>query len=226
MQKIGNRLSRLLYRPREAPAQYHLWYYNSLVWRSTQWMGVPAQKSVSDMWNYQEILFSLKPSLLIEFGTSYGGSALFFAMILRQIGNPFQILSVDVDDSFIREPAKNDPNIELMKSSSADPAVAAHIQELKSRFPGPIFAILDSDHTKAHVLAEMLLLRPLLSRGDYVIVEDSDINGHPVLPLWGDGPYEAVEEYVSRFPNDYVRDVPREKKFGFTSAPHGFLIRQ
>ncbi len=184
-------------------------------------MGIPTQKSVSDMWNYQEIIFSLKPSLIIEFGTAAGGSALFFAMILRQIGKPFRVLSVDVGDAVTK-----DPDIELMKASSADPSVASRILDLKSRYPGPIFAILDSDHTKAHVLSEMMLVRPLLSPGDYMIVEDSDINGHPVLPLWGDGPYEAVEEYFSRFPNDYVRDTKREAKFGFTSAPQGFLVRR
>jgi cephalosporin hydroxylase len=95
---------------------------------------------------------------------------------------------------------------------------------LRIGHPGPVFAILDSDHSKSHVLEELLLLRPLLTKGDYLIVEDSNINGHPVLPLSGEGPYEAIEEYEKRFPNDYVHDA-REHKFGLTFAPHGFLIR-
>lgn len=99
------------------------------------------------------------------------------------------------------------------------------ITGLKSDFPGRIFAILDSDHTMGHVLAEMKLLRPLLSSGDYLLVEDSCVNGHPVLPGWGPGPYEAIEAYEREFPDDYTRDEAREGKFGFTFAPKGFLIR-
>jgi hypothetical protein len=76
-----------------------------------------------------------------------------------------------------------------------------------------------------HVLDEMKLLRPLLSAGDYLIVEDSTLNGHPVLPGWGPGPYEAIEAYEHEFPNDYTHDVARENKFGWTFAPNGFLIR-
>ncbi|MET2789164.1 CmcI family methyltransferase, partial [Mycobacterium tuberculosis] len=99
------------------------------------------------------------------------------------------------------------------------------IQRLKNEYPGKIFAILDSDHSMNHVLAEMKLLRPLLSAGDYLVVEDSNINGHPVLPGFGPGPYEAIEAYEDEFPNDYKHDAERENKFGWTSAPNGFLIR-
>jgi cephalosporin hydroxylase len=89
-----------------------------------------------------------------------------------------------------------------------------------------VFAILDSDHTMEHVLAEMKLLRPVLRAGDYMIVEDSNINGHPVLPGHGPGPYEAIDAYEREYPNDYVHDRERETKFGFTFATNGFLIRQ
>ncbi len=226
-QELAHKFSSLLYSPSASVGDdYHRWYYHTHVYNSTTWMGVATQKSVSDMWNYQEILFSLKPSLLIEFGTFHGGSALFFSSVMRQTGKPFRLLSVDINDSLIEKPAKVDPDIELMKASSADPAVAARISALKSQYPGRIFAILDSDHTKHHVLAELILLRPLLSSGDYLIVEDSNINGHPVLPGWGAGPYEAVEEYFRRFPDDYTHDSERENKFGFTFAPNGFLIRR
>ncbi|MBL7660627.1 rhamnosyl O-methyltransferase, partial [Escherichia coli] len=81
----------------------------------------------------------------------------------------------------------------FVESSSTDPASAEQIQRLKNEYPGKIFAILDSDHSMNHVLAEMKVLRPLLSAGDYLVVEDSNINGHPVLPGCGPGPYEAIE---------------------------------
>jgi cephalosporin hydroxylase len=204
--------------------EYHKWYFNTFVWKKTTWMGVDCWKSVSDMWNYQEILFELKPSLVIEFGTAHGGSALFYANVMRQMGKPFKVFSVDIDHGRLNPAARCDPDILFVKSGSTVPAIAEQIQHLKGEFPGKIFAILDSDHSMSHVLAEMKLLRPLLSAGDYLIVEDANLNGHPILPGWGPGPYEAVEAYEHEFPTDYRHDVARENKFGFTFAPNGFLI--
>ena len=205
--------------------EYHKWYYNTLVWQNTRWMGVECYKSPSDMWNYQELLFELKPSLVIEFGSYRGGSALFFATVMRQIGEPFKLISVDIDHGRLDPAARRDSDILFVESSSTAPAIAELIKGLKGDAPGPIFAILDSDHTMDHVLAEMKLLRPLLSAGDYLIVEDSMLNGHPILPAFGPGPYEAIEAYEQEFPNDYTHDVERENKFGWTFAPNGFLIR-
>ena len=74
-------------------------------------------------------------------------------------------------------------------------------------------------------MGELNLLRPLLLSGDYVVVEDSNINGHPVISGWGPGPYEAIEDYFRLFPDDYRHDQERENKFGFTFAPNGFLVR-
>jgi cephalosporin hydroxylase len=213
-------------KPADVGLDYHLWYYNTSVYGYTSWLGVITWKSVADMWNYQEIIFSLKPSLIIEFGTFMGGSALFFASVLKSIGHKSKILSVDIDHSRVSPLAKLNPQIELMLDSSTSPQVATKIAILKQEFPGKIFAILDSNHTKEHVLGEMLLLRPILKSGDYLVVEDSNINGHPVLPGWGEGPYEAMQEYFSRYPDDYVRDRDREQKFGFTFATEGFLVRR
>ena len=143
----------------------------------------------------------------------------------EEVGEPFRVLSVDIDHRPLDPRARRDPDITFVESSSAASSVADLITGLKAELPGRIFAILDSDHTMNHVLAEMKLLRPLLSSGDYLLVEDSCVNGHPVLPGWGPGPYEAIEAYEREFPDDYTRDVAREEKFGFTFAPKGFLIR-
>jgi cephalosporin hydroxylase len=71
-------------------------------------------------------------------------------------------------------------------------------------------------------------LRSLAVTGDYLVVEDGIVNGHPVWPNWewGEGPSEALAEYFERFPDDYSRDLARETKFGVTFAPQGFLIRR
>src|SRR5258708_6960908 len=174
---------------------FHLWYYNTSVWERVTWMGVQTYKSPMDMWNYQEILVSLQPAVIIEFGTWHGGSALFFSSVMQQIGKPFVVVSVDIDGSRISEKTKSDPNIRLLTLSSVCEQVSLTIQDLRHDFPGAAFVILDSDHTKEHVLAEMTGLRNLLVAGDYLIVEDSNINGHPVLKSFGPGPYEAIAEY-------------------------------
>ncbi len=204
---------------------FHLWYYNTSVWEQVTWMGVQTYKSPMDMWNYQEILVSLQPGVIIEFGTWNGGSALFFSSVMQQIGRPFVVVSVDTDASRISPRTKADPNIRLLTMSSVCEEAGLTIQGLRRDFPGPAFAILDSDHTKEHVLAEMMSLRNVLVAEDYLIVEDSNINGHPVLKSFGPGPYEAIEEYFRMFPNDYCHDSAREKKFGFSFAPNGFLRR-
>lgn len=210
---------------KHSPKHYHEWHYYSDVWARTTWMGIKTEKLPLDTWNYQEILFDLKPSLVVEFGTRFGGSALYFASIMRGIGRPFRILSVDIDHHQTSARTKADHDIELFTCSSADSAVTEKIARMRENFPGPVFAILDSDHSQNHVLAEMMVIRPVLAPGDYVIVEDSNVNGHPVLPYFGPGPYEAVEEYFRRFPNDYRHDLERERKFGLTWAPNGHLIR-
>lgn len=206
--------------------EYHRWYYDTAVWERATFLGVPCFKSVSDMWNYQEVLAELVPSLVVEFGSCYGGSALFFSTIGRAINPKLKVLSVDLHHGALFERARQEEAVEWLTASSSDAAVAERIAELRRAHPGPVFFILDSDHRKAHVLAELALLRPLTQAGDYVVVEDGNINGHPVLPGWGEGPFEAIAEYHRRHPGDYRTDAEREAKFGFTFAPNGFLIRQ
>lgn len=227
LRQAGSMVAGMLYRPGDdIGEEYHKWYVGSMTWYATTWMGVPCCKSVSDMWNYQEILHELRPSLVVEFGSLAGGSAMFFATVLREIGQPFRVLSVDVSHNVLRDRAREDPDVVFMESSSTAPMAAEAIREQRALFPGPVFAILDSDHSRDHVLAELELLRPLLTSGDYLVVEDSHVNGHPVMPLHGPGPYEAVEDYEARYPDDYIHDRDREQKFGFTFATNGFLVRR
>lgn len=206
--------------------EYHRWYYDTDVWQGVRFMGVPCYKSVSDMWNYQEILAQLKPELIVEFGTRFGGSALFFSVIGRAINSALRILSVDISHEDVDPKVFADPAIQLMTASSVDSSVAVAIASLRKIYSGPVFFILDSDHRKTHVLGEMELLRPLMQPGDYLVVEDGNINGNPVLPGWGEGPFEAIQEYMVRYPDDYQVDSKRETKFGFTFAPGGFLIKR
>ena len=210
----------------EAIESYHRWYYDSRVWEQITYRGVPILKWVGDLWNYQEIVHRLRPQLIVEFGSWNGGSSLYFADLLQRVGTNGKVLTVDVDFSRLHESPRSHPHIEWMQASTADHVVAARIQELRRTMPGPAFFIIDSDHSKPHVLAELENIRSVTTAGDYVIVEDGNINGHPVLPGWGDGPYEAIAEYFSRYSDDYEHDEKQESKFGFTFAPQGYLVRK
>ncbi len=209
----------------DSRVEYHKWYYDTLVWEKVKFLGVPCYKSVSDMWNYQEILSELKPSLIVEFGTLFGGSALFFSMIGRSLNPDLRVLSVDISHENLEPEARADEAIHFLNVSSTDSLVVENIVELRAQTPGKTFFILDSDHRKAHVLAELESLREVVKSGDYVVVEDGNVNGNPVCPDWGEGPKEAVDAYFELYPDDYRLDKERESKFGFTFAPSGFLIR-
>lgn len=205
--------------------EYHKWYYDNEIWEDVRFLGVITNKSVSDMWNYQEILFELTPSLVVEFGTRFGGSALFFSVIGRAINPDLKVITVDISHAEVAEKVKDDRSIQLVNASSTDPAIVQIVCEARLASPGKVFFILDSDHAKKHVLAELELLRHIVRPGDYVVVEDGNINGHPVLPGWGAGPKEALEAYFDIYPEDYTSDTLRERRFGFTFAPSGFLIK-
>lgn len=211
--------------PKDAPDGYHRWYYEKQIFFKVEYFGIPILKSVSDLWNYQEIIVQLKPRLIVETGTHAGGSALFFHHLLRNLGGERHVLTIDVTHAKLQREQIGETPIEFMVASSCCEEVARRITSLREEFTGPMFVILDSNHQKEHVLAELIMLRNLTRTGDYVIVEDSNTNGHPVAAGWGPGPFEAIEAYETQFPNDYCHDTEREAKFGFTFAVRGFLIR-
>jgi cephalosporin hydroxylase len=86
-----------------------------------------------------------------------------------------------------------------------------------------VMVILDSDHSKNHVTNEIVLYNKLVSIGNYLIVEDSNINGHPVLPNFGPGPMEALEEFLKEN-KSFIWDTTKEKFF-LTQNPKGYLRR-
>ncbi len=210
----------------EVPEAYHRWYYDNLIWRQRTWTEVAIHKSPLDLWNYQEIISQLRPQLIIEFGSAAGGSALYFADLLNALRiESGKVISVDIDLAPVDPRAKAHPSIFFIEASSTDPFVGNLLRDERPA-ASRAFAILDSDHSETHVYNEMLLLREVLLRGDYLVVEDGNINGHPVLPGWGDGPFEAIARYFSEYPDDYESDREREMTFGWTFSPRGFLIRK
>ncbi|XHX77935.1 MAG: CmcI family methyltransferase [Stenomitos frigidus ULC029] len=201
---------------------FHNLYYDGpngegQIFACTYWMNVQCLKCPLDMWMYQEIIAEIQPDLIVETGTHMGGSALFMAHMLDIVGHG-EIITIDILDYPDRP---QHPRIKYVQGSSADPALINSL--LSARSPEKCMVILDSDHSKQHILAEIALLAPYVSIGSYLIVEDTNINGHPAYPSFGESGFEAVEEFLSKNQNFSV-DTSREK-FLMTFNPRGYLKR-
>jgi len=202
---------------RAAVSRAHDVLYESDAWTHATWLGQQALKNPLDLWVYQEIMFETRPELVVETGTYRGGSALFLASLCDVMGRG-EIMSIDV------EPKRTDypehPRITYLGGrSSTDPDVLAEVHERASG--RPILVILDSDHSQAHVEAELAVYAPLVPVGCYVIVEDSNIGKirKDLMP----GPLEAVATFLAQT-DEFVVDREREK-FLITFNPSGYLRR-
>ena len=198
--------------------QFNKIYYDSLVWAEgkTRWLGVPIQKFPTDLWIYQEIIFEERPDVIIETGTANGGSALFFASLFDLIGKG-EIITIDVED--VKKRPKHDRITYLLGSSISEEI----IEQVKRVANGKekVMVILDSDHHKEHVLNELRIYNSFVTEKSYLIVEDTNINGHPVAKEFGPGPLEAVEEFLKENKH-FVVDKNKEKFF-LTANPRGYL---
>lgn len=183
-----------------------------------KWLGVAALKCPFDLWIYQEILHEIKPDVILETGTARGGSALFLASILDMLGAG-QLISIDI----VRRPEwPTHPRVTYLTGSSTSAPI---LEEVRRRVAGAsrVMVILDSDHRKDHVLEELKLYSPLVTKGSYLIVEDTNVNGRPVFLAFGPGPGEAVDEFLKDNPF-FSRDTSRERFF-VTFNPGGYLRR-
>jgi len=203
--------------------EYFRWFHEQGVWKRMHYRGVRILKLPSDLWNYQEIFAERRIDWVVETGTRHGGSALYFADLLQMNGARGRVISIDVDPA--ANMVERHPLIDFLLGDSASPQVAAVLAQALPAGRGPLFMILDADHAKAHVLRELEQLTPLLRSGDYLVVEDTCVNGHPVRPDFGPGPWEALEEFLAARPGAFERDLAREEKFGVTAAPRGYLIK-
>lgn len=200
--------------------QFHRLYYHvsKRTWKDTWYRGVRTYKCPTDMWVYMELIDQLEPGLVIETGTYRGGSALYIADRLETIGAG-NVVTVDVN-----EPPKppEHPRITYLTGSSTDPAI---VDKIAGMIPegAPVLVILDSDHSRDHVAAELAAYAPLVPIGSYLIVEDTNVNGHPAAPDFGPGPMEALWDFMAGDPGFEV-DAHCERYF-LTQNPSGFLKR-
>lgn len=190
---------------------FHRSLYSSAVWQHrTHYKGYKICKMPFDLWSYQELFFMERPNIVIETGTAYGGSALYFVDLMRPWGG--HVFTIDIHDSPLPKP--QDKNITYFRWSSTDPELVEQIQAaVKMKADAKVMLVLDSNHEAKHVLAELDAYSDL---ADYIVVEDTNINGHPVAESFGPGPSEAVDEFLIRFKRQVWEEEKEWLKHGFS----------
>lgn len=214
---------------RSVVRDFHTLYYGH--WQkgsgtlSILWRGYSAIKCPLDLWMYQELIQRRRPDLIVETGTAWGGSALFLADMCDLAANG-RVLSIDVNNEKHLGILPSHPRLTFLSGSSADPAIVDQVYSA-ARDIGPspeIMVFLDSDHFAVHVMRELVAYAPLIRPGGYLVVEDTNINGHPVLPAFGPGPGEAVNVFLKN--NQDFEVDPRCERFLMTCNPGGFLRKK
>ena len=195
------------------------------------WMGRPIIQYPQDMIAMQEVIWKVKPDLIIETGIAHGGSLIYYASLLEMIGGNGRIVGIDID---IREHNRAEieqhpmfKNIDLIEGSSIDAQIAERIYKLAAN-QQKVLVILDSNHTHNHVLTELSLYARLVTKDSYLVVFDTvveDMPDHffPDRP-WGkgDNPKTAVWEFL-KTTDRFVVDEQLENKLLITVAPNGYL---
>ena len=200
--------------------QFHKLYYDDKgTWHRTRWLGVKALKCPFDMWMYQEMLYDVRPGLIIETGTAYGGSANYMARVCDLIETG-EIVTVDLDPKPDLPPH---PRVTYITGSSTDPVI---VEKVRGMLPAgkPVIVILDSDHSEAHVYNELQAYADMVTSGSYLVVEDTNVNGHPVHLRHGPGPMEALDRFLAER-DDFEIDRSMER-YHLTQNPRGFLRRK
>jgi len=197
-----------------------LYHQQDVIFQDCTWMGVRTLKNPLDAWIYQEILFEVKPDVVLEIGSYEGGGTLFFANILDLIGAG-TVVSVDIDRSRYNV---SHERIRVVTGDSSSPEV---VSQVRSICEGKrVLVIHDGGHTMEQVTRDMNAYAGLVCVGSYFIVEDGVVDLFEAgdgLGLDSPGPLAAVEEFVKVHP-EFESDSARER-YVLTYNPRGFLKR-
>lgn len=218
----------------------HKWSYNF------SWLGRPAIQVPNDTWAMQELIWDIRPDLIIECGIAHGGSLIYYASMLALLdlcdavergetldpqASRRKVLGIDVDIrshnrvAIDAHPMRN--WIEMIEGSSTDPSIVNQVQDIAKNCER-VLVSLDSNHTHSHVLGELEAYAPLVSPGSYCVVFDTIVEDMPAESFadrpWapGNSPKTAVWQYLKSHP-EFVIDKDIEHKLLITVAPDGFL---
>ncbi len=197
------------------------------------WLGRPIIQYPQDIVAVQELIWRVKPDLVVETGIAHGGSLILSASILELIGGKGRVVGVDID---IRAHNRREiehhrmaKRIRLIEGSSVAPEVVAQVKHF-AKGRKEIMAFLDSNHSEEHVLKELELYAPLVSKGSYVVVFDTLVEympkGSNKNRPWdrGNSPATAARKFLKTHKN-FTVDEEIEHKLLITAAPGGFLKR-
>jgi cephalosporin hydroxylase len=196
-----------------------------------EWLGRPVIQFPQDLIALQELIWSVRPTTIVETGIAHGGTLVFYASLLEMLGGDGRVIGIDVDirkhNRIAIEQHPMYKRITMIEGSSIEDGVAAQVRKI-AQDRGPVFVALDSNHTEAHVLRELELYAPLVTKGSYLVVFDTVIEDMPpgffTDRPWGKGnsPLSAVQRYLrasDRFEVDEVLD----KKLLISAARGGYL---
>jgi cephalosporin hydroxylase len=201
------------------------------------WLGRPLIQYPQDIIAMQEIIWEVKPDLIIETGIAHGGSLIFSASMLELIatctGSEGEVLGIDIDiRTHNRKAIEEHPmfkRISMIQGSSIAPEIVAQVKE-KTKGKNRILVCLDSNHTHDHVLAELEAYAPLTTVGSYCVVFDTVVEDMPAELAgdrpWGKGnnPKTAVWKYLKTH-SEFEIDKSIHQKLLITVAPDGYLKR-
>lgn len=198
------------------------------------WMGRPIIAFPQDMIAMQEIIWEVKPDLIIETGVAHGGSIVYYASLLELIGGDGLVLGIDIDirkhnrDLIEAHPMMK--RIKLLEGSSISNEIINQVREIAST-KKKIMVCLDSNHTHEHVYNELKLYAPLTTKGSYCVVFDTVVEDMPADWDWGErswgkgnNPKTAVREFLKTH-NEFEIDSSIHGKLLITVAPDGYLKR-
>ena len=214
--------------------EYHILYEKAKIWEETTWFGIPMWKLPSDAIVLQELIYRLRPEVIIETGTGCGGSAMFYASICELMGQGNVItcdieIKADYDKINLHHWADR---IKFVSGGSTNALTYNEIIEVADEWADKeeheqldAMVILDSWHTHEHVYDEMCLYSTLVDVGGYMVVEDSHANGNPVPWKWDDeGPMGAINQWMREHRDEWEVDWKCEKHL-MTFNPKGYLRR-
>lgn len=202
------------------------------------WLGRPIIQFPQDILAMQEIIWAVKPDLIIETGIAHGGSLIFSASMLALLEicgeiDHGEVLGIDIDirahNKEAIEAHAMSKKITMFQGSSIDEEMIKKVHEFAKRGK-KILLCLDSNHTHEHVLAELKAYASLVSNGSYCVVFDTIVEDLP-NELWnnrpwgkGNNPKTAVREFLETN-SDFIIDQQMDNKLLISVAPSGYLKR-